>query len=46
MLHILLEEQIIETEVVGYQISDVRYALLKVAGSSGDWKIAQQSLSF
>jgi hypothetical protein len=43
MLHILLEEQIIETKVVGCQRSDIRYALLEVAGSVVDWKVVQQS---
>jgi hypothetical protein len=36
MLHILLKGQIIETKVVGYQTSDIRYALLEVAGSVDD----------
>jgi hypothetical protein len=43
MLHILLEEQIIETKVVGYQASDIRYAFLEVTGSDDDWKAVQQS---
>ena len=43
MLRILLKQQIVETKVVGYQTSEIRYALLEVTGSVDDWKVVQQS---
>jgi hypothetical protein len=43
MLTIVLEGKMIETKAVGYQISDIRNALLEVAESFDDWKAEKQS---